>query len=170
MARDDAPAPTPPAITQTSIGGASLGGLKATYTKRFGAYKQLLLTEFPPPIPGLSFGQPQVAVYFKADPKRADIITTWSRRFRTAAGIGPCSTIAELNQAYGDAVHPSPHSISPDGKRIGAYVVGRNLLFSTQDQRTISVVALYRGAAVNTRKSDQQAWANFVAAVETPCL
>jgi len=172
VVRDDEPAPppAPAAITQTSIGGASLGGTKAVYTSRFGAYKQLSLTEFPPPIPGVSFGQPQVAVYFKADPKHGDIITTWNRRFRTAAGVGPCSTIAELKRAYGDAVHPSPHSISPDGNRIGAYVVGRNLLFSTQDQRTISVVALYRGAAINTRKSDQQAWANFVAAVETPCV
>ena len=34
-------------------------------------------------------------------------MTTWNRNFRTAAGIGPCSTIAEMKQAYGEAVQPS---------------------------------------------------------------
>ena len=47
--------------------------------QRFGGYKQLVLTEWDPPIPGLTFGQPQVGVYFREDPERADIVTTWNK-------------------------------------------------------------------------------------------
>jgi len=160
----------PSAITQTSIAGVELGRLRAFYTNRFGGYKDLMLTELEPAIPGVSFGQPQLAVYFRVDPDRADIITTWNRKHRTAAGIGPCSTIEEMKRAYGEAVHPSPHAMSPDKKTVHAYVVGSNLIFATQNQRTISAVALYRGSLPSTTRSDRQGWANFVAAVETPCL
>ena len=167
--RGDTPGADAPTITQTSIAGVELGRLKAFYQQRLGLFKQLELTEFDFHIPGLSFGAPQVGVYFRADGERADIITTWSRQHRTAAGIGPCSTLEEMKGAYGNAVRPSPHAISPDGKTVHAYVVGSNLIFATQDQKTISAVALYRGSLPNTIKSDRQGWANFVAAVETPC-
>ncbi len=167
--RDEIPAAGAPAITQTSIAGVELGRLKAFYQQRLGGYKELVLTEWDPPIPGLSFGQPQLGVYFRANAERADIITTWNRRHRTTAGIGPCSTIQELKRAYGGAVHPSPNGMSPDKKTVHAYVVGSNLIFVTQDQRTISAVGLYRGSLPNTRRSDRQGWANFVTAVETPC-
>ena len=170
LTRAETPAAVMPAITQTSIAGVELGRTKAFYNQRFGGYKELVLTEWDPPIPGLSFGQPEVAIYFRENPRRADILTTWNRQHRTAAGIGPCSTIAEMKKAYGEAVQPSPHGTSPDGKTVHSYVVGRNLIFVTQDQRTISAVGLYRGTLPNTERSDRQGWANFVAAVETPCL
>jgi hypothetical protein len=158
----------PPSITQTSIAGAELGESKEFYGKRFGAYKQLTLTEMQPWIPGRSFGQPGVAVYFRANADRADIITTWNPRNRTAAGIGPCSTLAALKKAYGKNVHPTPHH--PDGEPVPAYVVGPNLIFETQNQRTISAVGLYRGSLPNTTRSEEQGWAHFVTAVETPCI
>ena len=121
-------------------------------------------------IPGLSFGEHQVGVYFRADGERADIITTWSKQHRTAAGIGPCSTIEEMKRAYGDAVQPSPHALSPDGKMVFAYVVGPNLIFATQDLKTVTAVALYRGSLPNTTSNDRQALAAFVAGSETPCV
>lgn len=167
--RGETPAADAPTITQTSIAGVKLGRLKAFYHQRFGGFKELELTEWDPPIPGLSFGGPQVGVYFRADGERADIITTWSKQHRTAAGIGPCSTLEEMKRAYGNAVRPSPHAISPDRKTVSAYVVGANLIFATQDQKTITAVALYRGSLPNTARSDRQGWAIFVAAVETPC-
>ena len=171
--RDDAPAPTRPSsvgITQTSISGVTLGRSRDAYKQRFGGYRELTLTESNPPIPGLVFGQPEVGVYFRANGERADIITTWNRRLRTAAGVGPCSTIEEMKAAYGDAVQPSPFG-TQDGT-VTSYVVGRNLLFATQDQRTISAVALYNGSRSNqvSRPGIPQSWANFVAAVETPCI
>ena len=157
-----------PSITQTSIAGVPLGKPSGFYGERFGGYKKLMLTEVKPWIPGRSFGQPEVAVYFRANPDRADIITTWNRRNRTAAGIGPCSTLAAMRKAYGKAMHPSPHATH--GKTVTAYVVGPNLIFSTQDQRTVSAVGLYRGSLPNTTLNERQGWANFVAAVETPCI
>jgi hypothetical protein len=166
--KPSATAAGPPSITQTSIAGVELGESKEFYGKRFGAYKQLTLTELEPWIPGRSFGQPEVAVYFRADPDRADIITTWNRRNRTAAGIGPCSTLAAMKKAYGKNVHPTPHH--PDGTPVPAYVVGPNLIFETQNQRTISAVGLYRGSLPNTTRSEEQGWAHFVTAVETPCI
>ena len=159
-----------PAITQTSIAGVELGRPKAFYQQRFGGYKELMLTEQDPPIPGLTFGVPEVGVYFRASPDRADIITTWNRQNRTAAGIGPCSTIEEMKQAYGAAVQPNPHGISPDGKTVHQWVVGPNLMFATQDQKTVSAVALYRGSLPNTARDPRRGWAGFVAAVENPCL
>ena len=162
------PTSGPPSITQTSIAGVGLGELKEFYGNHFGAYKQLTLTEMEPWIPGRSFGQPEVAVYFRANPDRADIITTWNRRNRTAAGIGPCSTLAAMKKAYGKNVHPTPHH--PEGEPVPAYVVGPNLIFETQDQRTISAVGLYRGSLPNTKPSEEQGWAHFVTAVETPCI
>ncbi len=170
--REETSTAGPPAITQTSIAGVRLGSTEAAYKQRFGGYKQLVLTESDPPIPGLSFGQPEVAVYFRANPERADIITTWNRHLRTAAGIGPCSTIAEMKKAYGAAVRPSRYGTSPDGKTVTSYVVGQNLIFVTQDQRTISALALYMGSRNNQlrKPGSPQSWANFVAAVETPCI
>ena len=103
--------------------------------KRFGGYKHLVLTEPYPPIPGLTFGQHQVAVYFRAIPSAADIITTWNRHFRTAAGIGPCSTIAEMKQAYGEPCSRHRTESRRTGRRCAQWVVGPNLMFATHDQR-----------------------------------
>ena len=149
-----------------------LGRRETAYQRQFGGYKEFELTESDPPIPGLSFGQPALAVYFRESPGRADVITTWNRNLRTAAGIGPCSTIEQMQKAYGKDVRPSPHGTSPDGKTVFSYVVGRNLLFATQDQRTIGVVALYKGLPNNQlqKNGGPQSWANFIAALETPCL
>ena len=169
--RGETPAAGAPAITQTSIAGVELGRPPAFYQQRFGGYKQLVLTEVEPAIPGVTFGEPQVGVYFRADPERADIITTWNRQHRTAAGIGPCSTVDELKQAYGKAVQPNPHGLSPDGKTVHQWVVGPNLMFAVaKDQRTIRAVALYRGLLPSTARNPRRGWAGFVSAVETPCL
>jgi len=168
--RGETSAAGPPTITQTSIGGAVLGKSEGSYMNQFGGYKEYELTESDPPIPGLSFGQPQLAVYFRVTPNAADVITTWNKNLRTAAGIGPCSTIAEMKKAYGNAVVPSRFGTSPDGKRVTSWVVGRNLLFSTQNQRTISVVALYMGSPPDSRPGSPQSFANFIAALETPCI
>jgi hypothetical protein len=74
-----------------------------------------------------------------------------------------------MKAAYGDAAEPSPHGTSPDGKTVWSWTVGTNLLFATQNHRTISSVALYPGRTDTKRRSPAQAIANFIAAVETPC-
>jgi tRNA A-37 threonylcarbamoyl transferase component Bud32 len=161
----------PPGITQTSIAGARLGLTEAAYKQQFGGYRQFENTEGTPPIPGLAFQQPGVAVYFRESAARADIITTWNRNLRTAAGIGPCSTLEDMKKAYGEAVKPSWFGTSPDGKKVFSWVVGRNLLFATQDQKSISTVALYEGSPADKpgNSGTPQSWANFVAATDTSC-
>jgi predicted Ser/Thr protein kinase len=165
--RGEQTASAPPAITQTSIGGARLGLMPAAYKKLLGPYRPFDLSE--PGFIGMAFGQPGIAVYFPAKAQPAHIITTWNRRYRTAAGVGPCSTIAELKSAYGDAVEPSRAGTSPDGKKVFGWVVKPNLIFDTQDQRTISAVALYEGPPTRTVAYSPEAFAHYVAAVETPC-
>ena len=165
--RGDFAAPGPAAITQTSIGGARLGLMPAAYKKLLGGYRPFELTE--PGFSGLAFGQPGIGVYFPSSEKPAHIITTWNRLNRTAAGVGPCSTIEELKHAYGDAVEPSRAGMSPDKKTIWSWVVKPNLIFVTQNHTTISTVALYRGPPRKKLSFSPEAFANYVAAVETPC-
>lgn len=157
----------PPAITQTSIAGAKLGLAEAAYKKYFGPWKTFVLSE--PGFPGLTFGQPQVSVFFPDPGQPAHIITTWNRTYRTAAGIGPCSMIAQMKKAYGAAVRPSWSGTSPDGKKVSQWAVGNNLIFATQDQKTLSAVALYKGDPGYTGGGSPQAYAGYVAAVESPC-
>jgi hypothetical protein len=158
----------PPAITQTSIAGATLGHMPSYYRKLFGGSQPRELSE--PGYPSLAFHGPEVAVYFPVEGQAAHIMTTWNRDYRTAAGIGPCSTVEEMKDAYGDAVQPSWSGTSPDGKKVFHWVVGDNLLFATGTARKrVHAVALYEGNPNNTLGGSPQAYAGYVAAVETPC-
>ena len=89
----------PPAITQTAIAGAKLGLTADAYKLRFGGWRAATLTE--PNFPSFSFEDPKVAVYFPPGGERAHIITTWNKDNRTARGVGPCSSLDELKDAYG---------------------------------------------------------------------
>jgi DNA-binding SARP family transcriptional activator len=153
----------PPTITQTMIGGVTLGQAAAYYKKRLGPWRAQELTE--PHFPSLAFEIPEVAVYWPSVGRRADIITTWNRAFHTAAGIGPCSTLAAMHKAYGRSVKAAWAGGDPPH----AYVVGDNLLLETDDFTTIAAVALYKGDPEHTRFGSPQAYAAYVAAVETPC-
>ena len=158
----------PPAITQTSIAGAALGHMPSYYKNLFGGWQASVLSE--PGFPSLAFHGPEVAVYFPVEGQAAHIMTTWNRDHRTAAGIGPCSTVEEMKEAYGDAVQSSPTGTSPDGKKVFQWVVGDNLLFATgMARKRVHAVALYEGNPNNTLGGSPQAYAGYVAAVETPC-
>jgi predicted Ser/Thr protein kinase len=169
LARDTNPSPDgPPDITQTSIAGAALGHMPSYYKKLLGGWQARVLSE--PGFPSLAFQSPEVAVYFPVEGQPAHIITTWNRDYRTAAGIGPCSTVEEMKEAYGDAVQPSWSGTSPDGKKVHQWVVGDNLVFAVHgDLKALRAVALYDGDPNNTRGGSPQAYAGYVAAVETAC-
>jgi Protein kinase domain len=173
LARDTNQARTgPPAITQNSIAGATLGHIPSYYKKRFGGWQARVLSEPPlgPGFPLLAFQTPEVAVYFPVEGQAAHIMTTWNRDYRTAAGIGPCSTVEEMKEAYGDAVQPSWTGTSPDGKKVFQWVVGDNLIFATfLDRKVIRAVALYEGNPNNTLGGSPRAYAGYVAAEETSC-
>ena len=137
------------------------------YKNLFGGWRALVLAK--PGFPSLAFQEPEVAVYFPVDGQPAHIITTWNRDYRTPVGIGPCSTVEEMKNAYGDAVKPSWSGTSPDGK-VFQWVVGDNLVFATfLDQKVVRAVALYDGDPNNTREGSPQAYAGYVAAEETSC-
>jgi tRNA A-37 threonylcarbamoyl transferase component Bud32 len=159
----------PPSITQAAIAGARLGLPAEDYKRRLGGWRAETLTE--PKFPALVFQDPQIGVYFPAKGKRANIITTWNKEYRTAKGIGPCSTVKEMKKAYGDALRPSRAGTSPDGKTVWAYTVGENLLFAVRPkQQKVVVVALYDGGAPGaTKRGGSQSYANYVAQVEVPC-
>lgn len=157
-------------ITQTEIAGVRTG-LSADYYKHYlGGYRSERLSG-PPNYPSLAFQQPEIAVYFPEKGRLAIIVTTWNKRYTTAKGIGPCSTIAQLKRAYGSAVTGAWSGTDPnDHTHVSSYVVGNNLLFATQDGLTISAVALYRGVPGHTHGGSPQAYANYIAANETACV
>ena len=163
-------------ITQRAIAGAPLGRSASYYFRHFGPLVHSLagVVNFPT----LTFGTPEVAVYFPkqktaipAPGRRAQIITTWNRSYRTAAGIGPCSTVAAAKHAYGPRWKPSPHGIvwKHTGGVHSAYVVGNNLIFAiTPNGRTILAVGLYEGGG-DSGNGLPQGYANFVTSNQTPC-
>jgi serine/threonine-protein kinase len=159
-----------PEITRTSIDGVTLGRPAAFYKSTLGPYQSSVVD---PGFPTLSFQTPGVSVYFPKHSRRAFIIGTWNRTFRTAEGIGPCSTLAQMHDVYGRRVVPTYHGSSPNGKVHSSWQLGRSVLFMTQDQKTISEVVLFRGP-VNARSPDQppgthQGWASYVGENGTAC-
>jgi serine/threonine-protein kinase len=144
-------------ITPNAIDGVSLGHKTPWYRH--------LLGPGPPatdPLSGyaeLHFQQPEIATYSPRAGKPAVILTTWNPNFRTAAGIGPCSTLAAMRSAYGDRVTPDAHATH--GKNVTAWKLGTDILFETQDQRTISAVVLFRPV--------HGGWANYFGQNETAC-
>ena len=153
-----------PEITETAIAGATLGHPAKYYKRYFGPYRAS--TASGPNYPTLAFQQPEVAVYFPKSGRPAHIITTWNKAYRTAAGIGPCSTLAAAQHAYGARWKPSPDGVvlkNTHGVH-SAYIVGNSLIFETQDHRTIATVGLYHGG-----DDKPQAFANYITANETAC-
>jgi len=165
--RGGAPAPPVPAISQDAIAGAKLGLTAAAYKRRFGHWRAQTLTE--PDFPSLEFHSPKVAVYFPSSGSQAMIITTWNRDYRTAQGVGPCSTVSELKRAYGTDVRPSKFA-TQKGK-VFAYTVGENLLFAVRPEtKVVAAVALYDGGTRGARApGGAEPVANYVAQVEVAC-
>jgi protein kinase-like protein len=159
-----------PEITLTSIDGVTLGRQAAFYKRTLGGYQSSVVD---PGFPTLSFEGPAISVYFPKHARRVFIITTWNRTSRTAEGIGPCSTLAQMHATYGRRVVPTFAGTSPNGKVHSSWQLGRSLLFVTQDHKTISSVVLFKGAA-NARDRNQppgthQGWANYIGENGTAC-
>jgi hypothetical protein len=132
-------AATTASIQPTSIAGARLG-LSAT------AYKRLLGTPVRKDVlennySRLVFSRRKVEVYVKGKVDKGVEITTWNKAYKTSAGIGPCSNVAQL-KASGNLV------FAPGGK-VYAYLVGK-LIFASNDLKHVTAVALGSGqAAIN---------------------
>lgn len=150
-----ASAATPAQISQTSIAGAKLG-LSAS------AYKHLLGKPVRYEIPPRGFQDPdnytrlvftkrKVAVYFKNGVDKGVEITTWNKAYKTAAGVGPCSTVEELKVAHGKSV--KPHRFSTQNGNSYAYTLGKNIIIASNDLVTMSAVAIFSASAIGDRAS-----------------
>jgi hypothetical protein len=161
------------AIGPRTIAGARLG-------KSADAYKQLLGRPVRLEVPPNGFAQPEnytrlafpkrkMYVYFKDDVDEAIQITTWNKAYKTAAGIGPCSTLAQLKKAYGRKLRPSKWN-TQNGQTF-VYTVG-DLLFATPDLAHVSAVGVYDSKAPGANKEGGALpFAGFViqAPDQTPC-
>lgn len=157
-----------PAITATSIHGAKLGLSAAAYKKLLGTSVRERGTYIDPSHPEnyirLDFEKAQAEVYFKAGVDRGIEITTWNRAYRTAAGVGPCSTLAQLKKAYGSQLKPSPDN-TQNGV-VYAWLVGRSMLFATNGGSTVLAVAVF---APGAHREPALGYASFVLLNEATC-
>jgi hypothetical protein len=186
LGRNGSP-PGPPAITQTSIAGARLGLHRAAYEKILG---HAVPASLPPDLPGapsseyamLAFEDKVWAFFPDGLEGTATIIVTWDERYKTAEGIGPCSTIDELKAAYGDRVKPDHYGTIK--KKNGTtdyymYDVGKNLLFPVSGElskpghpvpgKYVPAVGLFNGSEPGADDSfGARPFAGFVTGNQTP--
>jgi hypothetical protein len=161
-----------PAITQESIGGAKLGLPARTYKKMLGKPAFKLPLSLPSGRPSswsrLVFGRRGLSVYFAPRKTRGAVITTWNPRYKTAAGVGPCSTLTELQLTYGNRLKPSKfntiHGV------VFAYNLGKNLIFASNNHTYVEVVGLYDGSDPNVGKpGGSLSWAGYITLSERTC-
>ncbi|HUK95483.1 MAG TPA: serine/threonine-protein kinase [Gaiellaceae bacterium] len=157
-------------ISQAAIGGAKLGLTPSAYEKHFGQpWTRTLLTN--PPYTKFTFPRQKVAVYFRGLTDTAVEITTWNEKYKTAAGIGPCSTITRAKHVYGSRLSPSPTSTL--GGSVFAYDLAPNLIFAAQSpieavtSKDVSTVGLYYASAPRAAKSAN--YATYTAINEHHC-
>ena len=85
-------------INQSSIAGKGTGLAQSAYRNTFGRAQ---VNRLEGGIVRLNFSSTTTEVYFpRAGGAKADAIVTGNQSYRTAAGIGPCSTYGELKAAY----------------------------------------------------------------------
>jgi hypothetical protein len=171
------PATAPPAVSQSSIAGIHLGMTIPQVKRLLGTpWRQDVFSA--PGYPTLIFHERDVSVYFDGKKPRAIIVTTWNPAYRTAAGVGPCSKLADAKRAFGSALEPSRWNTQHG--RVYGYTLGQNLfvaMIETHDRisDTIGVVALYDGngphddgTGVDVRNGTLP-FAGYVALSETTC-
>jgi tRNA A-37 threonylcarbamoyl transferase component Bud32 len=162
LTRNGKQAALPVTITPTSIAGAKLGDsnfdLQALWGK---GYEQSSLT-IPAGYSLLTNRTRQVSAYFSGSENRAVEIGTWNSLGRTAEGIGPCSTFAQLMKAYGKRLKPVANIHTPSGQPLG-FTLGKHLLFVLGpggQRKVVESIALF---------SDPLTTAGYNTSNEGPC-
>lgn len=149
-------------ITPRGFVDAPLGLRSSEYKSIFGVgWREDVFV--PPHYPVLYFFDRKIGIYFKRPGGSSIVMTTWNPHYRTAAGVGPCTSIARLKAVYGNALRPSP-SNTQHGK-VYAYVIG-HLIFGANGplghpSATVTAVGVYRGTPL--------AYAAFVTLEEPTC-
>ena len=141
-------------IAPHAIAGAKLGKGALVYKQVLGSRARL---ETPPNgftdpdnFTRLVFPKRKMNVYFRDGVDRAVLITTWNKAYKTAAGIGPCSTVEELKQAYGSKLVPSKFSTQNGNTYV--YTMG-DRLFATADLVHVTAIGLYDSTAPGANKN-----------------
>ena len=133
----------PTTITQDSIAGAKLGDSNILLNKMWNGGLKLALTT-PSDYSELTQATRNLAAYFVGTTDKVVQIDTWNSRDRTAEGIGPCSTLAQLKRAYGKRLRPNPHNVGPGV--VWGWFLGKHLLFAMGGKgkpQFVKAVALY---------------------------
>ena len=155
----------PVTIAPTSIAGARLGDTDLTLQRLWGNGYRKLTLDFPPNYSLLAYGDRSVSAYFVGTGNKTVEITTSNSRDRTAEGIGPCSSVAELKKTYGARLKPDPHMRHKSF--VFAYTVGKHLLFTAgpvSNPTRVETVALF-----SNNRSNNLASAGFLASNDGPC-
>jgi hypothetical protein len=168
-----------PAITATAIAHSKLALGKTAYTRALGApfrYQGARGGDVSEPgfqqpsnYTRLVFAGRKMNIYFKDGVDHAIQITTWNKSYRTAEGIGPCSTVVALKKAYGSKLKPSKWS-TQNGQTF-VYTMG-DLLFAASDGIHVTAVGLYDSHAPGANKEGGALpYAGFViqAPNQVPC-
>jgi Protein kinase domain len=152
----------PVTITPTTLAGSKLGDSSTFLQGLWGNGYQKLSMSFPPDYSVLTYRGREVSAYFAGTTDKAVQITTWNSAARTAEGIGPCSTLAELKKAYGTRLKPSPNNHTPAGVPLG-YSLGKHMYFALGPgtiPKVVETVALF---------SNPISSAGFNASNDGPC-
>jgi Protein kinase domain len=159
-----------PTISEIAIGGLALGLADTEYERAWGPSAMTAL-RYPEDYASRTFPERKRTVYYASGDiqgairrggARAVEITTWNESDRTEKGVGPCSTVEQLKDAYGNALEPVPGNIIK-GKVYG-YTVGKRLFFGVGplgNPTRVGVVALY---------SNPLQYAGFNALNSAPCV
>jgi serine/threonine-protein kinase len=136
-------------INPRGFANAPLGLKSDDYKSIFGVgWREDLFV--PPQFPVLYYFDRGFGIYLDHPGGRAIIMTTWNRHYETAAGVGPCTSIARLKQVYGNALKPSAEN-THDGSTY-AYIVG-HLIFAANGpgghpSATVTAVGVYSGTTL----------------------
>jgi hypothetical protein len=108
------------AIEPSSIAGAKTGLTKSAYKRLLG--RPVVVEYLENDYSRLVFTRRKIEVYFHGKSDSGVVVGTWSRAYRTAKGVGPCSTVAALRAAYGTRLARVLVAGSRAGYRLGRLV------------------------------------------------
>jgi serine/threonine protein kinase len=149
----------PVTITPTELAGAKLGKSTFDLQSLWGNPYQKVSMQTPPNYSELTQQARHLSAYFVGTTDKTVEIATWNSSDRTAEGVGPCSTVAQLKKAYGSRLKPAPGNVH--NGVVSGYTVGKSLFFAIDNKTNeVQAVALY---------SNQLNWAGFNALNDGPC-